>query len=75
MSVTPPKKKIGVTAFLTLSAISGVVVGLVVWGGVRDLNASLLWGGATFIVVIMSIATLALMVKDDSTDPDAPKLK
>ena len=75
MSATPAKKKIGVTAFLTLSAISGVVVGLVVWGGVRNVDAALLWGGATFIVVIISIATLALMVKDDSSDSEAPKLK
>ncbi len=75
MSSNPAKKKIGVTAFLTLSAISGVLVGLVVWGGVRNVNAALLWGGGTFIVVIVGIATLALMVKDDESNPDAPKLK
>lgn len=75
-----PKKSskssaIGVRTYLSLAAIAGVVVGVLVWGGVRDLGKSLIWGGMTFIVVLVGIATLALTVKDDDNDPDQPRLK
>ncbi|MFM6980683.1 MAG: hypothetical protein ACKOWE_04700 [Micrococcales bacterium] len=67
--------KVGVKTYLSLSAVAALVVGLFVWGGVRDLEKALLWGGISFIVILVSIATLALSVKNDDSDPDKPRLK
>ncbi len=64
-----------VSSYLTLSAIAAVFVGAIVYGGVKDVNSALVWGGITFIVSLVTIATLALSVKDDNSDPDQPKLK
>jgi hypothetical protein len=73
--MTNPNSKVGVRVFLTLSFISAAIVGILVWGGTRLINESLIWAGITFIVVLVTIATLALMVKDDEFDPDKPRLK
>lgn len=72
-----PKKKaeVGLRTYLSLATISGLVVGVLVWGGLRDISKSLIWGGITFIVAVVGIATLALTVKDDDADPDQPRLK
>ena len=67
--------KVGVRQYLILSAIAGIVVGFFVWGGVRKLDEAFIWGGVTFIVALVGIATLALTVKDDDHDPDQPRLK
>ncbi len=64
-----------VRSYLTLSVIAAVFVGAIVYGGVKDVNSALVWGGITFIVSLVTIATLALSVKDDNTDRDQPKLK
>ena len=64
-----------VRSYLTLSLIAGVFVGAIVYGGVKDVNSALIWAGLTFIVALVTIATLALSVKDDSSDPNQPKLK
>lgn len=73
--MTNPNTKIGVNVYLALSFISAVVVGLIAWGGLRDLGKTLIWAGVTFIVVLVGIATLALTVKDDQHDPNQPRLK
>jgi F0F1-type ATP synthase assembly protein I len=74
--MTNPNSKIGVRVYLTLSFISAIVVGAVVWANKPDQLASgLIWGGITFIVVLVGIATLALTVKDDQHDPNEPRLK
>ena len=73
--MTNPNTKIGVNVYLTLSFISAVVVGLITYGGLRDLGKTLIWAGITFIVVLVGIATLALTVKDDEHDPNQPRLK
>ncbi len=73
--MTNPNTKIGVNVYLALSFISAVVVGLIAWGGLRDLGKTLIWAGVTFIVVLVGIATLALTVKDDEHDPNQPRLK
>jgi hypothetical protein len=70
-----PSKKIGVTTYLSLSAIAAAVVGAIVWGGVRRVEETLLWAGITFIVALVGIATLALTVKDTDQDPNQPRLK
>jgi hypothetical protein len=70
-----PNSKLGVRVYLTLSFIAAIVVGVIVYGGVRDLGKTLIWAGLTFIVVLVGIATLALMVKEEDEDPNKPRLK
>ena len=69
------EKPIGVRNYLLLALASAVVVGVIVFGGVRKLEETLIWAGITFIVVLVGIATLALSVKPSNDDPDQPKLK
>ncbi|MEI6591001.1 MAG: hypothetical protein WCO24_03250 [Actinomycetes bacterium] len=69
------EKPIGVRNYLILAFSSAVVVGVIVFGGVRKLEETLVWAGITFIVVLVGIATLALSVKPSNDDPDQPKLK
>ncbi len=69
------KSKLGVRVYVTLSAVAGLIVGVIWWGGVRRLEDSVIAGGLTFIVVLVFIATMALMVKDDEGSPDEPRLK
>jgi hypothetical protein len=74
----PQKKKSearSLRTYLTLSAIAAVFVGALVWGGVRDMTTVFIWSAVTFIVSVVSIATLALTVKEDPSDPNEPRLK
>ena len=73
--MTNPNSKLGVRVYLILSFIAAALVGLIVYGGIRDLGKTLIWAGLTFIVVLVGIATLALMVKEDDHDPEQPRLK
>ncbi|MEN9753531.1 MAG: hypothetical protein RL670_1222 [Actinomycetota bacterium] len=69
-------KPIGVRNYLMLSFLAAAAVGVIVWGAVKERPIeALIWAGITFVVVLVSIATLALTVKDDDDDPDQPKLK
>lgn len=68
-------KSVGVRTYLSLATVSAIVVGAIVWGGLRDVEKTLIWAGLTFIVALVGIATLALTVKDDESDPDQPRLK
>lgn len=70
-------KKIGLNTYLTLSAIAAALVGILVYFGVGDdpLVTALIWAGVTFIVSLVGIATLAISVKDDNSDPDQPRLR
>jgi formate-dependent nitrite reductase membrane component NrfD len=67
--------KIGVRVFLTLSAIAATLVGVIWYFGVRRLEDALIAAGLTFIVVLVTIATLALMGKEDNHPVDQPRLK
>ena len=73
--MAPLKKHLGVRVYLTLSAIAGVIVGFIVWGGVRDLEKTIIWGGIAFIVVLVAIATMDLSIRGGEDDPDQPRLK
>ena len=75
MSNPTPTSKLGVRVYLTLSAVAGLIVGLIWWGGVRRIEDSLIAGGLTFIIVLVVIATFALMVKDEPAPTDEPRLK
>ena len=68
------KNKLGVRVFLSLSAIAGSLVGVIWYFGVRRLEDALIAGGLTFIVVLVIIATLSLMVKEDDHPADKPRL-
>jgi len=68
------KKPVGVTAYLTLSAIAAAFVGVLVYFGTRKWDQTWIWTGLTFIIVIVGIATLALSVKDDDFDGTTPRL-
>jgi formate-dependent nitrite reductase membrane component NrfD len=68
------KNKLGVRVFLTLSAIAGALVGVIWYFGVRRLEDALLAGGLTFIIVLVIIATLSLMSKEDDHPADKPRL-
>lgn len=68
-------KKIGVRVYLILSAVAGLGVGLVWYGGVKDVNKAIIAGGLAFIVFLVAIATLALTAKEDPRDPNEPRLK
>ena len=73
--MAPLKKHLGVRVYLTLSAIAGLIVGFIVWGGVRDLEKSVIGGGIAFIVVLVAIATMDLSIRGGEDDPDQPRLK
>jgi hypothetical protein len=75
MSNQTPNSKLGVRVYLTLSALAGLLVGLIWWGGVRRVEDSLIAGGLTFIIVLVFIATFALMVKDEPAPSEEPRLK
>jgi formate-dependent nitrite reductase membrane component NrfD len=68
------KNKLGVRVFLTLSAIAGALVGIIWYFGVRRIEDALIAGGLTFIIVLVIIATLSLMGKEDEHPADKPKL-
>lgn len=63
--------------FLALSIAPAAVVGMIVFAATnyQAVTEALIWAGVTFIVVLVSIATMALSVKDDDADPDLPRLK
>jgi hypothetical protein len=74
--MAPIKKLLGVRVYLTISAIAGVIVGFIAWGGLRELDKTLIWGGLAFIVVLVTIATLDLSLRGaEPQDPNEPRLK
>jgi len=54
-------RKTKVTTFLTLSAAAAVFVGAMVFFAVDMLESAIIWGGLTF---------MALMVPENKNDPD-----
>jgi uncharacterized protein (DUF983 family) len=61
--------------YISLSFVSTVFVGVIVWGNSQDIQRVAIWSGLTFIVVLVTIATLALSVKDEPADEGKPRLK
>jgi uncharacterized membrane protein len=68
-------KKITASTYLILSAVAASFVGVLVYFGVRKIDAALIGAGITFIVALVGIATLALMVPEQKNDPDKPVLR
>ena len=70
------KKLLGVRVYLTIALISGAIVGIIAWGGLRDLAKTFIWGGLSFVVVLVIIATLDLSLRgSEPDDPNQPRLK
>lgn len=69
-----PKKTIGVRVYLSLAAIAAIFVGVLVFAGLHKWDQTIIWAGLTFIVVLVTIATLGLSVKDDDFDGSTPRL-
>jgi uncharacterized membrane protein YjfL (UPF0719 family) len=70
------KKSTSLRNYLTLSFVSALFVGILVLAATHyeAVQEALIWAGVTFIVVLVSIATLALTVKDQNDDPEKPRL-
>lgn len=69
-----PKKTPGVRVYFGLSLFAAIFVSVLVFAGTRKWDQTVIWGGLTFIVVLVVIATLALSVKDDDFDGSTPRL-
>jgi len=68
-------KKITATNFLILSAVAASFVGVLVYFGVRKVDAALIAAGVTFIVSLVGTATLALLVPEQENNTDSPRMK
>ena len=69
-----PQKPVGVRVYFGLSLFAAIFVAVLVFAGTRKWDQTIIWGGLTFIVVLVVIATLALSVKDDDFDGSTPRL-
>jgi predicted PurR-regulated permease PerM len=69
-------KKNSLRNYLTLSLLAALFVGIMVLAATHyvAVTEALIWAGVTFIVALVSIATLALTVKDQEDDPNKPRL-
>ena len=74
MAKNPKREAKSLRTYLILSFVAAAFIGILVYGGVKDVDRALIWAGITFIISLVTISTLALMVKDDDSDPDKPKL-
>lgn len=73
--ITPKNDARGVRTYLIFSAVIGIGIGIIWFAGIRDIEGSLIAAGLAFVVTLVIVATLALTVKDDASDPDQPRLK
>jgi predicted PurR-regulated permease PerM len=69
------KRFANLRSYLTISTISAVFVGVLVYYGTRFLDTAIIWALVTFIVALVAIATLDLTFKPDDQDPNEPKLR
>lgn len=76
MAKSPKKSEPrSIRTYLILATVSAAFVGVLVYGGTKSIERTSIWAAITFIVVLVGIATLALSVKDDDSDPNKPRLK
>jgi F0F1-type ATP synthase assembly protein I len=68
------KRFANLKAYMALSSIAGVFVGAIVLFGTRYVETAITWGLITFIIAIISVATLDLSFKPDDSDPNKPRL-
>lgn len=83
MTNTPKKRDPrSIGSYLTLAVVAASFVSVFVFFGTGGLvqaegafQRTAIWFGLTFIVTLVTIATLALSVKEDDSDPNKPRLK
>jgi VIT1/CCC1 family predicted Fe2+/Mn2+ transporter len=68
-------KRASLRTYLLLSLIASAFLGVIVYFPTQSIEETLIASGITFIVTVVVIATLDLSAKEDSTDPDKPRLK
>jgi hypothetical protein len=74
MAKKPKREAKSLRTYLVLSFVAAAFTTVLVYGGVKDIERALIWGAIAFIVSLVTISTLALMVKDEDNDPDKPRL-
>ena len=67
-------KRASLRTYLLLSLIASAFLGVIVYFPTQSIEETLIASGITFIVTVVVIATLDLSAKEDSTDPDKPRL-
>ncbi len=69
------KRFANLKAYMIMSAIAAVFVGLIVLYGTRFWETAVIWSLVTFIVSLVVVATLDLSFKPDDQDPNRPRLR
>jgi len=62
-------------AYMAMSTIAALFVGLIVLFGTRFVEQAIIWALVTFIVSLVIVATLDLSFKADDPDPNKPRLR
>ncbi len=69
------KRFANLKAYMIMSGIAAVFVGLIVLYGTRFWETALIWSLVTFIASLVIVATLDLSFKPDDQDPNRPRLR
>lgn len=69
------KRFANLRAYMTMSGIAAVFVGVIVLYGTRFWETALIWSLVTFIISLVIVATLDLSFKPDDQDPNRPRLR
>lgn len=68
------KRFANLKSYLTIATVSAVVVGVLVYFGTRFMDTAIIAALITFIILLVSVATMDLSYKPDDSDPDKPRL-
>lgn len=68
------KRFANLKSYLTIATVSAVIVGVLVYFGTRFIETAIIASLITFIVLLVSVATLDLTYKPDDQDPNKPRL-
>ena len=69
------KRFANLKAYMVMSALAAVFVGVIVLYGTRFWETAIIWSLVTFILSLVIVATLDLSFKPDQEDPNKPKLR
>ena len=69
------KRFANLKAYMVMSAVAAVFVGVIVLYGTRFWETAIIWSLVTFILSLVIVATLDLSFKPDQEDPNKPKLR
>lgn len=69
------KRFANLRSYLVISVIAALFVGVLVLFGTDNFSAALIGFLLTFIVSVVTVATLDLSFKPDQGDPNRPKLR